>query len=363
MSNSVTVALDPNKGSYVITYIAVNSRHKRIPRRFMYNVANKTKERQEIIDESLIQNLMEKKVLGEKTAAVILSKKPYELKSELAHLINKITRSTKRGKMLTMYGFGQKKKPSTNEQPAKGEQLPEKGGQDIPPNQMKDAELPSESIFACEKESANTKVFLAPSFSGKTTLMVTELNKLTRAQLAEYDKILLFTESTSSAPLKKLDKKVREKMMIYDRFVPQFVRILKKINTVTKNRFRFLLLLDDCIDLKGGILIKLVLTLRNANISTVISIQYSKLLSRSQRQSIHDYYMINMKLEDLEYLMSGFLAPHFRALFEKEGTPKEEVNKMNYRKLSERAKERLTGKILHFDQRHDEITIYNRPTA
>jgi hypothetical protein len=117
--------------------------------------------------------------------------------------------------------------------------------------------------------------------------------------------------------------------------------------------------MDDCIDLKGGLLIKLILTLRNANISTVICIQYSKLLSRSQRQSIHDYYMMNMKLEDLEYLMSGFLAPHFRQLFEDEGAS--DVNKMNYRQLAEKAKERLKDKILHFDQRHDKIEIFNRP--
>ena len=66
------------------------------------------------------------------------------------------------------------------------------------------------------------------------------MNKLSKRELEEYDKILLFTESTASAPLKKLDKKVVKKMMIFDRFIPQFVRILKKINTVTKNRYRFI---------------------------------------------------------------------------------------------------------------------------
>ncbi len=153
-------------------------------------------------------------------------------------------------------------------------------------------------------------------------------------------------------------------MMIYDRLVPQFIRILKKINTITKNRFRFLLLMDDCLNLKGDILIKMILTLRNANISSVISIQYSKLLSRSQRQSIHDYFIINLHLEDLEYLMSGFLASHFRTLFTEEGAgSEEEVRKWNYRKLAEKAMERLKNKILHFDQRHDKITIYNRPSS
>jgi hypothetical protein len=34
---------------------------------------------------------------------------------------------------------------------------------------------------------------------------------------------------------------------------------------------------------------------------------------------------------------------------------------MNYRQLAEKAKERLKDKILHFDQRHDKIEIFNRP--
>ena len=148
-------------------------------------------------------------------------------------------------------------------------------------------------------------------------------------------------------------------MMIYDRFIPHFVRVLKKANCMTNNRFRFLLFLDDCLKLQGDILIELILTLRNSNISTVISIQYSKLLSRAQRQSIHDYYLFNLKLEDLEYLMSGFLASHFRNLFIAEGVASPEiVNRWNFKQLAERAMCRLKKKILHFDQRRDQISIY-----
>jgi len=376
--SEVKVVWEPSKGGFRIYYSVFSPhRSKKTERTFVYNISSSSKEKQELIDEPLLKNIM-KKILSEKTDSLLWRKKPFEIRMELVHFMNRLVRSEKRGSLLGRYGFEGKKKKRREEEVIGEEREVEgkegkkevtaaaaaaaaEGEEEVNPNRYEDGFMPKKSMFAAEEESANTKVFLAPSFSGKTTLMVDELNKLTPRELAEYDKIILFTESTASAPLKKLDKKVKAKMMIYDRFVPQFVKILKKINTVTKNRYRFLLLLDDCLNLQGGILIKLILTLRNANISTVISIQYSKLLSRSQRQSIHDYYILNLKLEDLEYLMSGFLASHFRELFEREGmASKEIINKLNYKKLAERAMERLKGKILHFDQRHDQITIYKR---
>jgi hypothetical protein len=359
---AVFVELEVGKGGYRVNYKVTSPSKKRgAIRSFIYNVSSASKEKRELIDANLIKNVMVK-ILKEKTDGLIWRKKPHEIRMEVVHYINRIMRSSKRGRHLQELGFGFKSDKGGKTMPVNQKQQNQQPEQEQDPKRFQDQELPKKSIFAAEPDTANTKVFLAPSFSGKTTLMVDELNKLNRRELEEYDKIVLFTESTSAAPLKKLDKKVREKMMIYDRFVPQFVRLLKKINTVTKNRYRFLLLMDDCLNLKGDILIKLILTLRNANISTVISIQYSKLLSRSQRQSIHDYYIINLHLEDLEYLMSGFLASHFRVLFESEGlAPREEINKWNYKKLAEKAMERVKGKILHFDQRHDEINIYERP--
>lgn len=355
------VPLQGGKG-FKITYVVQNALGRPATRTFVYGNYLQSEHKRCRIDATLLFNLLSRKILGEKTKAVLYNRKPKEIKSELVAAVNRIFKCGQTGKYLQENGFGT---PIPKEPTQTQTETPQNPNQNPNPNQnalgtkFADQELPKQSLFKCEPESANTKVFLAPSFSGKTTLLVTELNKLSAKELEEYDKIVLFTESTSAAPLKLLDKRVLKKMMIYDRFVPQLVRIFKKINTVTRNRFRFLLLMDDCIDLKGGLLIKLILTLRNANISTVICIQYSKLLSRSQRQSIHDYYMMNMKLEDLEYLMSGFLAPHFRELFEAEGTS--DVNKMNYRQLAEKAKERLRDKILHFDQRHDKIEIFNRP--
>ena len=360
-SPTVKVIKDERRGGFEVHYTCVGGRGRVSNKKFFFKTNNMNKERKEKIDENLLRNIMKNKVLAGRSHPTIFRMKPYEVKSELAMVVRKIGKSKHAGKLMSDYGFGQKEAEKSegvidDSKEEKGEEGEQEG------RQYPDPLLPkNKSIFAAEEESANTKVFLAPSFSGKTTLMVEELNKLSTKELDKYDKILLFTESTAAAPLKKIDKHVRKKMMIYDRMVPQFIRILKKINTITKNKFRFLLLMDDCLNLKGDILIKLILTLRNSNISSVISIQYSKLLAKSQRQSIHDYFIINMKEEDLEYMMSGFLAPHFRDLFEKEGLARREViNKMNFKRLAEHAKIRLKDRLLHFDQRHDQILIYSR---
>jgi hypothetical protein len=221
-----------------------------------------------------------------------------------------------------------------------------------------DPPLPSDrSIFSPDPETATTAVLLAPSFSGKTSLIVSELNKLTDHELLDLTSILLITDSTCAAPLKTLQQRVRDKLVILDRFIPEIIAMMKTSNSLTENRFRYLVLLDDITSLKTPTLIKMILTLRNSGVSTVISIQYSKLLSPAQRQSIHDYYIMNLRLEDLEYLLSGFISTHMRDMLNEEGDA--EAYDYSVKKLAERVRERMSGrKIIHYDQRHDKIKIY-----
>ena len=116
--------------------------------------------------------------------------------------------------------------------------------------------------------------------------------------------------------------------------------------------------MDDCLRLKGETIVDMILTLRNSGVSTVISIQHSKLLTPAQRQSIHDYYLMNLRLEDLEYLLHGFIASHMRDRLNEEGDPK--AYDYSVRKLAEAVRHRLRDyRILHYDQRHDKVNIYS----
>ena len=224
-----------------------------------------------------------------------------------------------------------------------------------------DPTLPSDwSIFTPDPETATTTVFLAPSFSGKTTLIVEHLNRLTDDDLNSYTSIVLCTESISAAPLKGLSDRLLKKMNIFDCFLPEYVALMKRTNTLTHNRFRYLVIMDDCLKLRGDVIEDMILTLRNSGVSTAISIQYSKLLKPAQRQSVHDYYLMNLRLEDLEYLLTGFIASHMRDRLHEEGDT--EAYDYSVKKLAAAVRHRLRDrKILHYDQRHDNIKIYSNP--
>jgi hypothetical protein len=227
------------------------------------------------------------------------------------------------------------------------------------PASQSDPPLPIDrSIFSPDPESATTAVMLAPSFSGKTTLIVNELNKLSDNDLSNYTGIVLFTGSISAAPLKQIETRVLDKMNIFDTFMPEYVKYMKRTNTMSNNRYRYLAIMDDCLKLRGDVIVDMILTLRNSGVSTVISIQYSKLLTPAQRQSIHDYYIINLHLEDLEYILTGFIASHFRDRLHAEGDTQAYDYPM--KKLAHAVRARLQGKILHYDQRHDKINIYSK---
>lgn len=214
------------------------------------------------------------------------------------------------------------------------------------PSKRNYTKWPSDSIFKPE-ESGKTTAIIGPSFSGKSTLFVNQLNKL---KPGEYDKIIIFTESPNAEPLQKISPKLN--VAIFDRFVPNIIKLLKDINQQTNNRFKFFVAFDDVINLKqDNIFSKLILIMRNSNISTCVITQYIKLMTPGVRNSLHSMYFINLKTLDYEYILRSFLASHFRTLLNEKGS---------YTKLSEMVKEYCKGSIVHYDNRKDQLNFYLR---
>jgi hypothetical protein len=91
--------------------------------------------------------------------------------------------------------------------------------------------------------------------------------------------------------------------------------------------------------------------MRNSNISTCVLLQHVKLITPSSRNSLHNYYITGLRIEDWEYMLRAFLASFFRSTLNEKGS---------YGKLAERVKEYMTGKVLHYDQRKDVINYYLR---
>jgi hypothetical protein len=145
---------------------------------------------------------------------------------------------------------------------------------------------PKDGLLSVDKENADTgksTLILGASFSGKTYLLAHELNKI---QPGDYECIILFTESVNADPLKDINPRLN--VQVFQGFKPNIVDFLKRVNDLLENRFRILCILDDVVDQKmSKTLNKMILTYRNANISTCILIQYPNLISKSSRSSFH----------------------------------------------------------------------------
>lgn len=213
--------------------------------------------------------------------------------------------------------------------------------------------IPSESIFKPE-ETGVTYAMIGKSFSGKTTFIVNQLNKLTPDELKAYNAIIFFTESAHALPLKNLDDHVKPKVILIDRFCPKVLLALKKINDHTKNMFKFLVIFDDIIALRGPLLTKCILTLRNSNISTVISIQYEKLLNPAQRSSVHNMFIFNLRSESWEFLLKGFLFGNVKELFRSLSEEK------HVSRMAILLRSTMDPFILYYNQREDKISVWNK---
>lgn len=154
--------------------------------------------------------------------------------------------------------------------------------------------FPKGGLLEVDRQNPNTgrsTLILGSSFSGKTHLLVDSLNQL---HPSDYEMILFFTESKNAEPIKNIKSDLPIK--VYEGWQPKKVEFLKKINDILQNRFRFLVILDDIVDQKlSKTLNKLILTYRNANISTCILIQYPNLISKSSRSSFHQCVIVGSR--------------------------------------------------------------------
>lgn len=214
--------------------------------------------------------------------------------------------------------------------------------------------IPSQSIFIPE-ETGVTYAMIGKSFSGKTTFIVNELNKLTEEQLKPYNALIFFTESSHAKPLANLAPHVKSKMILIDRFCPIILQTLKRLNDASNLLFKFLVLFDDIMDLRGELVTKCILTLRNSNISTVLSVQYQKMMNPGQRASIHNMFIFNLRSECWEYLLKGYLLGTMRELF-----PATLMEVKSCAKVAQLLRENMDDFIVYYNQREDKTEVWNK---
>lgn len=212
-----------------------------------------------------------------------------------------------------------------------------------------------ESVFKQDPLSATTNIILGSSFSGKTHFLVQNLNKLLLLD-KQYrpDFIILMTESPNAPPLKQLNNKLN--VIKIDRYCPKISLFFLNLNKVTNNKYRILLILDDVIDVKNKSFNKMFLTLRNNGISSCALIQHVKMVSPAVRSSVHNIYIIKLKVEDWEYVLKYMgLLSHMKEILD--APHNTTINKLCYMVKDYMTKD---DRILWFDNRKDKVKFISR---
>lgn len=151
-------------------------------------------------------------------------------------------------------------------------------------------------------ESGSSTIIFGASQSGKTTLLKDILNNYYNDNNFI---IFMMAENIHANIYKDLDKHIIK----LDKFDPTLIKTLHRINKKTNNKYQFLIVLDDIIMSKyNPLLLKLILTYRNAKISTILLLQSPTLLSKNGRFNGNNFiFKRTNNAENAEQLMDFFL--------------------------------------------------------
>lgn len=195
-------------------------------------------------------------------------------------------------------GRGKKKYSGPNQRAAAEKKEEQKAGRGLPWGKHSLFDPVAGMAGETTTETGSTFLLLGATKSGKTTFLVNELNQLDPVGKAgSYDLIVLFTNSPHAAPLAGLRPDLD--VVVVEGFRPEVVTALRKKNIETKNRFRFLTILDDVIDAKhNSTLNAQLLFFRNSNISTIFIVQDVKMISRQARGQINHVVLFGWPTPD-----------------------------------------------------------------
>lgn len=225
----------------------------------------------------------------------------------------------------------------------------------------------SKGIFTKEPQgTATTTIIVGLSKSGKTHFLVEELNKLA-SQTREldgltrplYDAIVIFSESLNAEPLQNLDPNLN--VIFFKGYIPKYVLFLKKINDAVKNKFNFLIVLDDCIgsvsgkSLRGGTLPKQFLTFRNAKISSVALVQGCTLLEPRTRENAHQIIITRLKVKEQMRVCNDLLYDSLMDLF-----PEYQGKRVNKEELAQKFFGGIGSNIVYYDNLGHKLYIIPR---
>lgn len=171
-------------------------------------------------------------------------------------------------------------------------------------------------------KTGSSLVIMAKSKAGKTSF----LSKIVKNLPKDIIKIVISPNIHND-----IYTSMKNKCVYTPEFNVDLIKLCQRINQKTKNHYRFCIILDDVIDEKSNTMVlKMFLTLRNSNISCILSIQSTMLINKvirgnanyillgklSGEESILDTYkkfLINYK-DDLKIRSDRDIIPAYDAL-------------------------------------------------
>jgi hypothetical protein len=163
-----------------------------------------------------------------------------------------------------------------------------------------------------DEKTGNTFVLFGASKSGKSTLMM----KLYHDQWNYPLKSTLTTLFAMNSQIPIYDDKWIIKCDRFDNRCADYIDWQRKTNKLNENKFIFLNMFDDIIDVRHkSILNNLLLTYRNSNMSAMICLQYVNLLSKAARSNVNNVFLMHMNTdESIDVAVRAYLAALLRKI-------------------------------------------------
>lgn len=159
--------------------------------------------------------------------------------------------------------------------------------------------------------TGNTTFILGSSKMGKST----GLMKLYDQYYADNNFVSILWTANPQIKIYKHHKKLL-KAGYWNSDSEEIIKEQKKIQTKTKNKYKFLNIFDDVISVKNNVLLdNLILTYRNSNMSSIISLQYSNLMSKCSRANCNNILAFGFNTdESIEVVIKTFLTGYLKKM-------------------------------------------------
>lgn len=160
--------------------------------------------------------------------------------------------------------------------------------------------------------TGNTTLILGSSKRGKTSLMLYIYKNF---YMHDKDFITTLFSINSHIPEYNIDKNIL-KTNCFNKTSEKYIKLEKYINHKCKNKYKFLNIFDDIIDLKFKKLVnELILTYRNSNMSTILLMQYLYGVSKMMRSNINNIIIFGVNSDEAaQDLIKTYLKPYFMKL-------------------------------------------------